>query len=222
MKKTKSALIVANGEAQSDLDQLLRCHDCVIAVDGGLRHLLALGLFPHLLIGDLDSITQDQLKICQDNQVEILRYKSEKDESDLEIALYEALKRDFRKITIACAVGGRVDHELSNIALLFHPSLEGFEVTLRGERTAIYALDGGITLATRPGDIISLLPWGKPASGVKTTGLVYSLTYETLLPYETRGLSNLCLGDTAAISLQQGRLLLIHISTPLKERLSDE
>ena len=218
MKTTKSVLIVANGETQSNLDQVVCNHDFVIAVDGGLHHLLSLGLFPDLLIGDLDSITEDELKTCQDQHVEILRFKPEKDESDLELALREAKKRNFGKFTIACATGGRLDHTFSNIALLFHPSLQGDEVSIQGEKTRVFMVDNEITLDTSPGDIISLFPWGEPALGVDTVGLAYPLTYETLLPYETRGLSNVCLANQASVSLQQGQLLLFHISFSTQER----
>ena len=218
MKTTKSVLLVANGEAQSNLDKLICNHDFVIAVDGGLHHLLSLGLYPDLLIGDLDSISEDELKTCQDQQVEILRYKPEKDESDLELALREANKRNFGKFTIACATGGRLAHAFSYIALLFHPSLEGSEVSIQGEKPRVFVVDSEIALGAAPGDIFSLFPWGEPALGVNTVGLAYPLTYETLLPYETRGLSNVCLANQASVSLQQGQLLLFHISLLSQER----
>ncbi len=210
MKETKSVLLIANGEAQSDLDQLVDQHDFLIAVDGGLRHLLSLDLLPDLLIGDLDSITKEELDACQQQQVEIHRFKPDKDESDLELALLEAIQRGFRKISIACASGGRIDHMLSSLALLFHPALQGLEVVFIAEFSRIRVVDGELTLPTAPGDLISLLPWGQPASGVSTVGLLYPLTGEALLPYKTRGLSNVALGNQIAVRLRQGQLLVIH------------
>lgn len=210
MKKTKSVLLVANGEPQSDLDVLVSQHDFLIAVDGGLRHLLSRNLMPDLLIGDLDSITQAELAVCQQQQVEILRFKPDKDESDLELALLEASHRGFQKITIACASGGRIDHMLSSLALLFHPALQGLEVVFLDGFSRISVVNGELTLPTAPADLISLLPWGRTASGVSTVGLRYPLNGETLLPYKTRGLSNVALGNQISVRLREGQLLVIH------------
>ena len=81
----KRALIFINGEV-SNLDFLsgmILPDDQLIAVDGGLRHLLALNRQPHLLIGDLDSVTPAQLQALRDAKVEILKFPVDKDETDL-------------------------------------------------------------------------------------------------------------------------------------------
>jgi len=62
----------------------------------------------------------------------------------------------------------------------------------------------------KSGDTLSLLPWGMPAEGVSTQDLVYPLNNETLLPYRTRGISNLMLAESAKITLKHGLLLCIH------------
>ena len=146
MKNERSALLVANGDPQRNLGDLISNHDFLIAVDGGLRHLLALKRFPDLLIGDLDSITSQELQACIDQDVEILRFKAEKDESDLELALLEALKRGYSDLTIANAGGGRVDHLLSNLSLLFHPALHHAQVKMTDQSSIFYPLTQSITL----------------------------------------------------------------------------
>ncbi len=213
MKNERSALLVANGDPQSDLGDLISDHDFLIAVDGGLRHLLALKRFPDLLIGDLDSVTSQELQACIDQGVEILRFKAEKDESDLELALLEALNRGFSDLTIANAGGGRVDHLLCNLGLLFHPALQRAKVKMTNQSSWFHPLTQKITLETQPGDLISLIPWQGSALGVTTANLAYPLDNETLFPYGTRGLSNVALGSEITVSLQSGKLLLVHTST---------
>ena len=53
-----------------------RAYDTVIAADGGYESLMRIGVRPDLLIGDLDSLGYEP------NDVEILRYPVEKDETD--------------------------------------------------------------------------------------------------------------------------------------------
>ncbi len=215
MKNERSALLVANGDPQRNLGELIADHDFLIAVDGGLHHLLELKRMPDLLIGDLDSITNQELQACIDQGVEILRFKAEKDESDLELALLEALKRGYRDLTIANAGGGRVDHLFGNLSLLFHPALHHAQVKMTDQSSVFYPLTQSITLKTQPGDLISLIPWQGSALGVTTANLAYPLDNETLLPYGTRGLSNVALGGEITVSLQSGQILLVH--TPTQE-----
>jgi hypothetical protein len=61
-----------------------------------------------------------------------------------------------------------------------------------------------------PGDLISLVPWGGPAEGVRTDGLRWALRGETLLPERSRGISNEMLGDTARVFVEYGSVLVIH------------
>ncbi len=215
MKNERSALLVANGDPQRNLCDLISDHNFLIAVDGGLRHLLVLKRFPDLLIGDLDSITSEELQTCIDQGVEILRFKPQKDESDLELALLEALKRGYSDLTIANAGGGRVDHLLGNLSLLFHPALHHAQVKMTDQSSIFHPLTQSITLKTQPGDLISLIPWQGSALGVTTANLAYPLDNETLLPYGTRGLSNIALGGEITVSLQSGQILLVH--TPTQE-----
>jgi len=52
------AVIFANGEAANikRLGAMLELNDLLIAADGGLHHLMQLGKWPKVLIGDIDSV----------------------------------------------------------------------------------------------------------------------------------------------------------------------
>ncbi len=93
MVANNRALLFANGEARSPYRLSLLPDDYRIAVDGGLRHLRGLGLQPHLLVGDFDSISAAELESCREEGAEVLRYPSQKDQTDLELALDAALTR---------------------------------------------------------------------------------------------------------------------------------
>jgi thiamine pyrophosphokinase len=203
-------VLFANGEAQSRAALALQGNDFLVAVDGGLHHLHDLGLNPHLLIGDMDSLSAQEVEACRQAGIEILHFPPAKNKTDLELALDEVLRRGYRNIRIAFALGGRLDQTLGNLALLSRPDLDYCSVRIDDGLTEVALLRHTITLACQPGDTVSLLPWGGEAGGVVTHGLEYALEGETLLPWQTRGISNRCTGKRFSVSLEQGALLLIH------------
>jgi len=73
----------------------------------------------------------------------------------------------------------------------------------------LFTRDRGELLG-KPGDIVSLIPWGGEVAGVTTAGLRWRLRNDTLFPDRTRGISNEMSGKTASIRLKSGLLLIIH------------
>jgi thiamine pyrophosphokinase len=69
---------------------------------------------------------------------------------------------------------------------------------------------GELSIATEPGDLVSLIPWQGDAHGIRTEGLYYPLHNETLHVAATRGISNLALGASVSLSVRSGTLLVIH------------
>ena len=67
-----------------------------------------------------------------------------------------------------------------------------------------------LDLAGAPGDVVTLLAVGGPATGVTTTGLRWPLLGETLTPGSTRGVSNELAATTAAVFVETGVLVAIH------------
>ncbi len=212
MKDYKRAILFANGDFPENDSLTIEDDDFLVAVDGGLRHLLSLSLTPQLLIGDLDSVSLPDLDLCMQWGVETMRFPTEKDETDLEIALLEVLRRGFSDIVITCALGDRLDHTLANLALLAHPQLKDAHVYISNGETTVYYVSHYIELESYPGALISLLPWGEPVHGVTTTGLKYALSDSTLYPWKTVGISNVTTGDHFSVSVKSGQLFLFHIT----------
>ncbi len=206
------AVIFVNGRIP-DLEQarrLTRPGDTLVAADGGTRHILALGLIPSVVIGDLDSLTDDDRRKLDAAGTEIRRFPRDKNKTDFELALQYTLEAGHHEILIVAALGNRLDQTLGNLALLTDPSLAGLQIRVDdGVEQAFFAS----TLAQvegHPADPVSLIPWGRKATGVITEGLRWPLRGETLYPYKTRGISNELLGETASVSLKSGLLLIVH------------
>ncbi len=216
------AVIFANGELNTDLEQILSIiepNDMLIAADGGIKHLESLHLRPHMIIGDLDSIQANLLVEMKQAGVEILQYAMDKDETDLELAVLHAIKLGATEIIFFGLLGGRVDMTVANLLLLAHPMLADIKYHAIENRKEIYVIRGGQSkiIMGQPGDSVSVFPLSGDAVGLTYDGLAYPLQKATL-PFATpRGVSNLMVQNTATITLEDGTLLVIVHHLPLNE-----
>jgi thiamine pyrophosphokinase len=175
----------------------------VIAADSGFDVAERAGVAVDLLIGDLDSVSGDAV----DRVPETLRFPVDKDETDLELAIGRARSMGATSLYVIGGAGGRMDHFLANASLL--ASLDGLDVEWRTGSGILLRVNGSLRLAGVPGETISLLAFGGPARGVRTTGLRWRLDGEDLLPGGTRGVSNAFVHESAFISLDEGNLMAV-------------
>lgn len=217
--QTRRALIFANGEQIyiEAVRSMILPDDFLVAADGGLKYLNRLNLVPDLVIGDLDSVSAEEIDRLRSSGVRIEQFPVHKDETDLELAIQAVLRAGCRAILILGALGGRLDMTLANLFLLGLPELEGVDVRLEDGIEEVFLIQAGgaetgkaLTIHGQPGDRVSLLPLGGPAHGVQTSGLAYPLRNESLYPERTRGISNILSGKQGAVSLASGRLIAIH------------
>lgn len=208
-------LIFANGDidAMSWIEPYLLGATAVIAADGGIRHLMALGHLPDVLIGDLDSLPEGIAEQMDDFDMEIIRHPPAKDETDLELALLLAAGRHPSAVlVVAGGFGGRLDHTLANILLLAHPGLLSRQVSFVDDRESASLITHAAEIAGQPGDTVSLIPLGGPARVAQTTGLRWPLVDETLAFGPARGVSNEMTATRAMVRLLDGMVLCIHTS----------
>ncbi len=198
--------------------------DVVIAADGGARHAAALAVRIDRWVGDGDSVTASDLDRLQEAGVVIDRARTDKDESDTELAVIAALAAGATRLTMVGALGGqRFDHALANVALLALETLRGLDVRLVAADARVRLLRapdvGGrmatVDLAGRVGDVVTLLPWGGRVDGVTTAGLRYRLRDEPLLAGAARGLSNVRADPVARITARLGTLVVIEVPASL-------
>jgi thiamine pyrophosphokinase len=190
--------------------RLIQAGDILIAADGGTRHILALGLFPTIIIGDLDSLTQDERQRLDEKGVEFRQFSRDKDETDLELAFEYAYGAGYREIMVVGAQGGRLDQTVANLSLLTNPEFAALDIRFDDGVEEAFITRGRCKVRGKSGDIVSLIPWGAEVTGVSTEGLRWPLRDETLFTDKTRGISNEMVRETASISLRSGLLLVIH------------
>ena len=171
------AIIFANGVLPNPAAarSLLRDDDFIVAADGGLHNALACGATPHAVVGDFDSLTPTELAGLEKTGARIIRHPVEKDETDLELAVRFVLENQFDVILVVGALGGRLDQTLGNIALLADVPA-GVDIRLDDGCEEVILVDSRVVLTGKPGDTVSLIPWGAAAEGISTENLRYPLT----------------------------------------------
>ena len=207
-------IIFANGNLPNPekAHTLLCPDDFILCADGGTRHALALGLTPNVVIGDLDSVTEEERRKMKELGVETIQHPTDKSETDLELAINHALTLNPSQILILAALGGRMDQTLANIALLSDLRLSTFDIRLSDGVEEIFFCRDQVQVEGRSGDIVSLIPWQGEVTGVFTENLRWHLHHETLYPEKTRGISNEMTADVATVSIKSGLLLITHIT----------
>lgn len=182
--------------------------DALIAADGGFDSLREFGIRPHLVLGDMDSITALPKGVAR------LRFPPKKDLTDMALALRYAKARGYRRFKLYGATGGRLDHSLANLQTLAGLAREGLHGVIIAPKTTIFAVsDGSLRFPPiRAGTVVSVFCQGGEALGVRLEGLKYPLTDAALDPFTPLGVSNEATGRPFRVSVRQG-VLLVAIGT---------
>ena len=176
--------------------------DCVIAADGGYTAAQALGIKPHLVVGDFDSLGYVP------EAEEIIQHPVRKDDTDTLLAIRLGLERGYRSFVITGALGGRLDHSFANLQTLLFLRDHGARGLLYGDGFAATAVTNGtITLEGR--DTLSVFTMDAKAKGVTLKNVSFPVENAELINGFPIGVSNAFLDGPAEISVTDGTLLVM-------------
>ena len=205
------AVVVAHGDVLPSDRAVIGAQDYLVAADGGAFALERWKVLPHLIVGDMDSLDDAGVERFARQGIPVAKFSAAKDESDLELAVAQAIEAGATEIVLLGALGGdRLDHETANLLLLADPGYDGVRLEARRGALRIRAVrgEGSLSLAGPLGALVTLLPVNGNADGVTTEGLRYPLRNETLRFGRARGLSNEVASLPAKVSLDKGTLLV--------------
>lgn len=195
-----------------------RKYDFVVAVDAGFSACIALGIRPDLLVGDFDTFGREKiLKYKDDPGFQFDIHQPEKDETDTELAFRDVLDAGYTRVDVLGALGGRIDHEISNIHLLVQGRKRGLTVSLYDAKNRIYILDSELEkehefLKKRLyGTYVSFLPVTERVNGITLTGFKYPLLKKNISILENPSLcvSNEVEAERAVMSFDEGILICV-------------
>lgn len=205
------ALIFANGDLTPppDLSPRLAEASLIVAADGGAQHCRTLGVRPHVIIGDLDSLGAAQQAELEAKGARIVSHPADKDQTDLELALLYAAQAGANEIQVLAGLGRRWDHSIANLLLAVQGQFAGLRILFLDGEQRLFVIRNAANLEVNPGERVSLLPLGGDAQGVSTRGLKYPLNAETLSFGSSRGVSNVVMDASAEVRLTSGFLLCV-------------
>ena len=186
----------------------------VICADGGARHLAATGFTPTLIVGDMDSLARGMQEGYRQGGCRIVAHPGRKDETDTELALQEAFALDPGEIWIWAALGGRVDHALANISLLWQGIQRGVAMKLVDGWCEVFLITKATVIAGGRGQTVSLLPFAGEVRGVTLSGFEYPLCDAVMAPGSPYGVSNRLAGERGEVTLSSGCLLAVRYFQP--------
>jgi thiamine pyrophosphokinase len=207
------AVIITGGRLGLWALSLISEQDYLIGADRGAQFLIDHGFSPDLALGDFDSVSPEQFKRISDRSGELFACDAvDKDWTDTELAYREAVKRGFKDIVIAGALGTRFDHSLGNVHLLKQAHEQGVSLSLHDENNEIRLCSSSRALQVQENlryPYISLLPLTDEVTGVTLLGFRYPLDQATLRLGWSLGISNVLDHPPGTISIASGLALVI-------------
>ena len=183
----------------------------LVGVDGGAAALTALGVLPHVVTGDGDSLSHAARHELAERGARIVP-TPDQNFTDLDKALAYVLEMGGRVVRVFGATGGRLDHTYSALsAVLKHARARpDADIRLVDEWGETFALNTFVTLSglDLPGRVLSLLALG-PVSDVWTTGVRWPLPGDALAPGVRDGTLNEVTETVVTIQTGAGDLLVL-------------
>lgn len=181
--------------------------DLIIAADSGLLHAASLGLSPSVVVGDYDSLGQTPRA---EPGVEVITVPAEKDETDTQLAVRIALSRGADEIHIVGGLSGRLDHTLSNLAILEELANQKVRAIIEDGQNRVRLLRNDSTILPRSAyAYVSLLALDPLVRGVEIDGVKYPLKGAKLTRSLGYAVSNEITGNCCFIAVRRGALLIV-------------
>lgn len=203
----KQVAIVTNGNFPQSLLSEIKKFPFIIGVDRAGFTLIKHGLKPDLVTGDMDSVSGRQLREIKKHSL-IKLFNKDKDYTDTELAICEAIKKGYKKATLYGVIGTRLDHQLATIFLL-EKYLKKIQLLIRDEKNEMEIADKKrefIKSGRHP--FISFLSL-TGSSVISLFGFKYPLFKKKIFRGDTLCISNEIVSQEAKIIVYEGKVLIV-------------
>lgn len=204
-------LIVSSGHIADYelLKETIEDSNYIVCADGGFNHLLKINKFPDLVLGDLDSIGKKELEILKERNIKIEKFPTRKNETDTELCVNHLLEKGYSDINLMGVTGSRIDHTLANVFLLKKIYNFGIKGSIIDKDNRIYYTEDKLSIRSREGFFLSILPLSELGIEVSLEGFLYNLKKEQINFASTEGVSNEVIKNIGKITIHNGAALII-------------
>ena len=165
------AVILANGDYPSSPLPLKVLNEApyVVCCDGGADEYIAKGHLPDIIIGDGDSLSEEnRLK-----HADLLHHNPDQETNDQTKAVQFLLSEGKKRIAIVGATGKREDHTIGNISLLMEYTRMGVDARIYTDYGVFVPCKDICLFECREGCSVSIFNF--TAKGLKSEGLAYPI-----------------------------------------------
>jgi thiamine pyrophosphokinase len=201
----KRAVIICGGPGR--LSEKTEFKDAlIICADGGYEKALEAGLVPDYAMGDFDTYRGSIAK-----DTEVVRVRPEKDYTDTELCCRKAVEKGAEEVILAGALGGRADHAIANIQLVFDLVRKGIAARIEDEDNIIsFQFPSEKSYPRLEGMYFSLYAYTESCRGLKVRGTKYEAFGIELKNGSSLGTSNEIISEQASVSFEEGCLLAVY------------
>ena len=176
----------------------------IYCANGGANIVYQLNLIPKKIYGDLDSIKDEVKDFYTKKNVKFIKFNVEKDYTDSELVLNE-IEKKYDKIYAIAALGGSIDHELTNINLLNRYS----NLIFVSQKEKMFKIEKSYDFSNMKNKKVSFIIFSDKVENLTLKGFKYSVENLDLTKGETRCVSNIIEKNEARVTLKNGALLCV-------------
>jgi len=204
----KKAIILANGDipfiGQIKFLQKKEFNKLICA-DGGANSAKKLKIVPDVIIGDLDSISKNNIKFFA-NKSEIIQLKRQND-TDVEKALKYLINKKYDEVILLGATGDRLDHSICNLGIVLK-FYDKIRISILHKKSFLRAYTKSVELYTIKDETISLYGFDAKTK-ITSKGLKYPLKNVALPFGQKESTSNVAKSNKVILNITNGIIFVI-------------
>lgn len=202
MRSNIEAVVIANGEypTRKEVLEIINAAHLTVCCDGAADDFIARGGVPDIIIGDMDSLSDENKARYSD----IIIHNPDQETNDQTKAVQYLLSRGITRIAIVGATGRREDHTIANIALTAEYMAMGAEVVSYTDSGCFIPCRDNKRLQCTPNAQVSI--FNINATALRSEGLDYPIYDFTAL---WQGTLNCCRSGEFTISAQGDYIVFI-------------
>lgn len=208
----KIAYIFFNGEIKDNnfyKNFIEKNRGDIYCADGGANICYDLALIPNEIWGDLDSIKEKVLDFYKEKNILIKKFPKEKDKTDSELILENIKNKNYEKIYCIGTLGGAIEHELTNINLLFKYENLIFLNKNKNKVEKIFRINNKFEFKNCIDSRVSFIIFSDRVEKISLKGFKYNLDNESFTRGDTRLISNIIIDKIASINFLNGKILCV-------------